>query len=104
MLLTKVQNQTYAYGYIHRRNKEMKSTTDEVVAEEETTEDEVVAEEETTEIECRRRHECSFKHSLKERTFRGIPIQGKNNFEAAINSKVAKIKEEIEDRIRASTC
>ena len=85
--------------------------TDEVVAEEETTEDEVVAEGETSEEEIV--EEEDYKVDVEQDVqalFEGEELseefqnKAKTIFEAAINSKVAKIEEELEaDHIKALT-
>ena len=79
---------------------EAEDTTDEVVAEEETTEDEVVSEEEVTEEEVVAEYDIEedVNALLRRRTLRRIQEKARTIFEAAINSKVAQIKEELETK------
>ena len=80
--------------------EEEEATTDEVVAEAETTEDEVVSEEEETEVE-----EIVAEYDIEEdvnallageELSEEFQQKARTIFEAAINSKVAKIKEDLE--------
>ena len=85
--------------------KEEEEVEGEVVAEDETTEEEVVAEEETTEEEVVAEEETTEEYDIEEDV--NALLQGeelseefqekaKTIFEAAINSKVAQIKEQLE--------
>ena len=74
-------------------------TTDEVVAEEETTEDEVVSEEEVTEEEVVAEYDIEEDVNALlsgEELSEEFQEKARTIFEAAINSKVAQIKEELE--------
>ena len=86
--------------------KEEEEITDEVVAEEETTEEEVVAEEENTEEEVvAEEEEVVAEYDIEEdvnallageELSEEFQEKARTIFEAAINSKVAQIKEELE--------
>ena len=92
--------------------KEEEEITDEVVAEEETTEEEVVAEEETTEEEVVSEEEVTEEEVVAEYNVEEdvnallageelseeFQEKARTNFEAAINSKVAQIKEQLEEQ------
>ena len=80
---------------------EAEDTTDEVVAEEETTEDEVVSEEEVTEEEVVAEYDIEEDVNALlsgEELSEEFQEKARTIFEAAINSKVAQIKEELETK------
>ena len=80
---------------------EAEDTTDEVVAEEETTEDEVVSEEEVTEEEVVAEYDIEEDVNALlagEELSEEFQAKARTIFEAAINSKVAQVKEELETK------
>ena len=91
---------------------EDEQVTDEVVSEEETTTDEVVSEEETSEEEVVAEDEEKIEYSIEddinalvegEELSEDFKAKAATIFEAAINSKVAGIKEEINCFLRRKT-
>ena len=84
---------------------EAEDTTDEVVAEEETTEDEVVSEEEVTEEEVVAEYDIEEDVNALlsgEELSEEFQEKARTIFEAAINSKVAQIKEELKQSMQNS--
>jgi hypothetical protein len=86
---------------------EEEATEEEVVSEEETTQEEVVAEEETTEEEVVEEETINVEEDVNallegEELSEEFQEKARTIFEAAIRSKVAEVKEEIEKKYEAS--
>jgi hypothetical protein len=86
---------------------EEEATEEEIVSEEETTQEEVVAEEETTEEEVVEEETINVEEDVNallegEELSEEFQEKARTIFEAAIRSKVAEVKEEIEKKYEAS--